>query len=228
MAISQAALLLSSWSPPGSHCSQTGSFWLGIAIQQAKVAGAHQYTSLYGSPSSESQSPEVLKHRKNLKRLWWSIIVTDRILSLYSWRPVQLSRLHLHPDLDSRCPFDPTDFADELERSRVYNSGAKRALVDLFIKMTDLAALLTELLTEALPMSEGPHWHHALHDQEKDRIEEYKERLRSWYDGASGTLPFPSRSPLESEDAAYRPEPPAGHAHDSVVLYTNYLCLLYQ
>lgn len=154
--------------------------------------------------------------------------MTDRIFSLCSWTPVQLSRLHLHPDLDPRCPFNLADFGDEIERSRVYNPGAKRALIELFIMMTDLAALLTELLTEALPIDEGSHWDHTLGDQEKDRIEECKKRLNLWYDRASGTLPFPPRSLLEAQNAANQAEYAAVYAHDSAALYTNYLCLLYQ
>lgn len=228
VAISQATLLLSSWSPSGSHCAQTGSFWLGVAIQQARLAGAHQYRSLYGNFGLESQTPAALKRRNTLKRLWWCIILNDRIMSLSTWRPIQVSRLHLHPDLDARCPFDQADFVDEVERSRVYNSGAKRALIEMFIKMADLAALLTELLAEAMPLDEGPHWDHRYSGQEKDRLEECKNKMTSWYDAASWRLPLPARTPLQNESGLPRPDPPAGHAHDSVVLYTNYLCLIYQ
>lgn len=198
-----------------------------MAIHQAKIVGAHHYTTLYAG-FSESQPLAALKRRNTLKRLWWCIILYDRILCLASWRPLQVSRLHLHPDLDSRRHFELADFMDEIERSRVYNSGAKRALIDVFIKMADLAAILTELLCEALPLDEGPHWDHRFSGQEKERIEECKNKMASWYDEASWRLPLPARRPLESVGAALGSEPAAGQAHESVVLYTNYLCLIYQ
>lgn len=227
IAIAQAALLLSSWSPSATrHCTQTGSFWLAIAIQQAKSAGAHQYKSLYERFGAESRLPAAVKRRNILKRLWWCTIVSDRMQCLCAQKPMLVTVLHFtHEQL--RDSFTLTDFADEIERSRVYNSGAKRTLIQMFMQMTDLARVLTDLLTEVLPPDEGNQWDRGFSEGEKNRIEESKKKMESWYEATRG-LRFPVQDSMEAASRHWTSQPAVAFAHDSVVLYTNFMSLVYQ
>lgn len=227
IAISQAAILLSSWSPPPKpHCAQTGNFWLGVAVQQARLAGAHQYKSLYGQQGTEPRNAVSPTNRNILKRLWWSIIVTDRIHSLCAQQPLQVIPSHFSRK-DMLNTLTLNDFVDEIERSRVYNSGAKRTLIKIFLQITQLSVVLTDLLLEILPPDEMARWDEHFSQDEQNRVVECKRNMEAWYDNASSGL-FSKRDSLENASDNVLPEPAVGFAHDSVVLYTNLMRLMYQ
>lgn len=77
----QGALLLS-YHPPIRNHNKINTFWLGIAIQFPKDAGAHHYHTVIN----------ISDHQKNaLKRLWWCCILRDRIISLGVRRPLQIN-----------------------------------------------------------------------------------------------------------------------------------------
>lgn len=226
--MAQAALLLSSWSPAAKQrCTQTSTFWLSIATQQARLAGAHRYKSLYDVHGAEERSPAARKRRISLKRLWWCLIVTDRMASLFDQKPMQVTTLHFdHEGL--RHSISPADFADEIERSRVYNSGAKKTLVQIFMHMTELAAVLTDLLTKVSPPDEMPQWERQLDEEEQHQIAQCKTKMESWHDEASLGLQFPRWDAKQSASEIGKPELAAGYTHESVALFTNYMCLIYQ
>lgn len=227
IAIAQASLLLSSWSPPAQRrYSQTGSFWLGVAIQQAKMAGAHRFKSLYSTQGANSRSAAAVARRNTLKRLWWCVLLSDRMHSLCAQKPMQVTTVHFGYE-EMRNTLVLADFADEIERSRVYNSGAKKTLIKIFLQMTELAVVLTDLLGEILPPSEMTPWDESLRDEEVFRIGECKRKLQSWYKTASLGL-LTRRDSLESASENGASEPAAGFSHDSVVLYTNFMWLIYQ
>src|SRR5690606_11753257 len=73
LAIAQAALLLSFWSPSTTRKPNTA--WLSLAIQHAKSAEAHHYAAM----PVFSASTHPLQHRKQniLKRIWWCCIIRD-------------------------------------------------------------------------------------------------------------------------------------------------------
>lgn len=227
IAIAQASLLLSSWSPSADRqYSQTGSFWLGVAIRQAKLAGAHQYRSLYREQSAEARYATSLTRQNILKRLWWCTIVTDRMQSLCAQKPIQVTPLHFSHE-DMRNTLTSNDFVDEIERSRVYNSGAKGALLKIFVHISQLAVALTDCLMEILPPNEMARWDGYFGQDDKDRVAECKYKMEAWYDNASIGL-LPKRDSLDKASESAVSDPVVGFAHDSVVLYTNLMRLVYE
>lgn len=224
--IAQTALLLSSWSPrPAPNRAHTSSFWLRVSVEQARLAGAHRYKSLDPGFLSGPRHSRVFKHQNSLKRLWWCIILTDRILSLSWRRPIQVTTAQFDVHSEYDLPFDYTDLADEIERSRVYNSGTKRSLIEIFVQMVRLAVALTDLLVLAWPVNDAPVWNKELGDEDASSIMDCKSRLSSWKSAAARRL-VASGGVGESADRSNGRE--AGFTHDSVVLYTGFLYLLYQ
>lgn len=146
--------------------------------------------------------------------------------SLCVQKPIQVTVLHFgHEEMRNRLVL--TDFADEFERSRVYNSGAKKTLIKIFLQITELAVVLTDLLGEILPSNEINPWDETYCEEEIFRIGECKSKMQLWYKTASLGL-LSRRDSLESASENGSSEPVAGFSHDSVVLYTNFMWLIYQ
>lgn len=231
IAIAQAALLLSSWIPNSGHSrSYTGSTWLGVAIQQAKLAEAHRYASVVPPHWSGSQQSALLKHQNSLKRLWWCIIMYDRVLAVCSRRPIQVTRAHFDLDSSRHEPLGYTDLADEIERSRVYNPGTRKSLVEIFELHTKLAVALTDLLVVVWPLDDAPRWEKRFGDEEMRKIEHCKTQMMSWYREASARFPMP-KDPGPRKSMVGMGNGARGAAdfrHDSVMLYTNLMYMLYQ
>lgn len=231
IAISQAALLLSSWFPnSGLSRAYTGSTWLGIAIQQAKLAEAHRYASVV-PPHRSGNSPQasaLLKHQNSLKRLWWCIIMYDRVIAVCSRRPIQITRAHFDLDSVRHEPLGYADLDDEIERSRVYNPGTRKSLVDIFELHTKLAVVLTDLLVVVWPLDDAPRWEKSFGDEEMRKIENCKMQMLDWYREASARFPIP-KDPGPRKAAFGNGARGAGDfRHDSVLLYTNLMYMLYQ
>jgi hypothetical protein len=217
--ISQAALMLSHWSNNVADAFRKGnSIWLSIAIQNARTAEAHHYSAM---PTCSAMT-NPLEHKKQnvLKRLWWCCVLRDRILPLGLRRSVKITRTHF--DFDANPGLGYNDLADEIDRSRVYNSGTKRCLIEICVQAIELCTVLTDLLTLVFPLDESPGWGKGSEDTEK--VRECKHALRRWYKGA--TLQFP----LFGGDAAPRAKVTGGKEfqHDSVILYTNLMYMYYQ
>lgn len=152
--------------------------------------------------------------------------MSDRIHSLCAQKPIQVTTLHFGYE-EMRNTLVLADFADEIEHSRVYNSGAKKTLIKIFLQMTELAVVLTDLLGEILPLNDMSPWNEGFREEETFRIADCKRKMQSWYKTASLGL-VSRRDSLESASENGASEPVAGFSHDSVVLYTNFMWLIYQ
>lgn len=222
--IAQAALLLSSWLPnSGNSRSYTGITWLTIAIQHAKLAEAHRYASIVPTHWSNAQSSGLRKHQNNLKRLWWSIIMYDRALAISCRRPIQVTRAHFDLDLEKHAPLDVADMADEIERSRVYNPGTRKLLIEIFAQMTKLAVALTDLLVVVWPLDDAPRWEKRFGDEDIRKIEDCKIQMLKWYEEASVKFPIPTDTGTRRNEGRR-----TDFRHDSVILYTNLMYISYQ
>ncbi|KAF6811795.1 fungal specific transcription factor domain-containing protein [Colletotrichum sojae] len=211
LAISQAALLLSYWSPPSSPAlRKPNTAWLAIAIQNAKTVEAHHYAT--------RTAP--LKKRNLLKRLWWCCIIRDRILSLCLRRGVQITRNHF--DFDANGILGYADLLDEIERSRVYNPGTKRCLAEMLEQLVELCVVLTDILILVFPLDDNPGWGREMRPEEQDKVRGCKVALRRWYKGA--TLRFPM---FGGGSVARMKSPGNEFQHDSVILYTNLMYMYY-
>lgn len=228
LAVAQAALLLSSWSTnPTGHNTRISSSWLSISIQQARIAGAHRYSSLQQAQWPQSQRSEVLKHQSALKRLWWCIILRDRIISLMYRRCIQVTRAHFDFDKEAHTPLGTADMASEIERSRVYNSGTKKSLIEVLAHHLRLMVALTDLLELVWPLDESPQWEKRYGDEEAVKVEHCKAQLRSWYQQATARFPMPKGAMSARPNMAGGSRLAGDFHHDSVVLYTNLMYITY-
>lgn len=77
-------------------------------------------------------------------RLWWSILLRDRSLSLGLRRKSQILsfELTMRPDLPNE-----ESFQDEIYESQVYDSRTKRILLTVFREQCQLAVILTKMLS---------------------------------------------------------------------------------
>jgi hypothetical protein len=219
--MSQAALLLSHWSPNFTHAfRKANSMWLGIAIQNAQSAEAHHYSAM--PTYSAIDNPLENKKQNVLKRLWWCCIIRDRILPLGLRRSLKITRDHF--DFDAHSGLGYTDLADEIERSRVYSPGTKRCLIEIFVQLVELCTILTDLITQVFPLDDSPGWGKQGAPGDDDKVKESKIALRRWYKGA--TLRFP----MFGGDAVPRTKVVGGKdcQHDSVILFTNLMYMYYQ
>jgi hypothetical protein len=111
---------------------------MSLAIYYAREARAHNY-------QDPDLSPE---YRPALKRLWWSCILRDRILSL----ALRRSPLIIPHDFDfSLPPLTAEDFSNDQGRSDVYGTRTQKALARIIELQCKLAVVLTDLLTLMFP-----------------------------------------------------------------------------
>ncbi|OJD11753.1 hypothetical protein AJ78_07536, partial [Emergomyces pasteurianus Ep9510] len=111
-----------------------GSLWLTNAIQHAILYGAHLYNS-----ESNINDPQ----RGTKKRLWWSILLRDRILPLGLRRYPQITPQHFDLSLD--C-ITEEDLQDEIHNSEVYNPETKSILANVLRVQCQLAIVLTGVI----------------------------------------------------------------------------------
>lgn len=126
--LSQAALLLTYWSPSdSSRLKRPNSTWLSMAIQNARAAQGPKYATM----QTISKTANVKHHKRqaSLKRLWWCCIIRDRILPLVVRRPLQITRSDF--DFDKNLGLIYEDLQDYVERSSVYNPTVKHQLVGI-------------------------------------------------------------------------------------------------
>ncbi|OAT09007.1 hypothetical protein BDBG_04585 [Blastomyces gilchristii SLH14081] len=132
LAKAQGAILLTYQS--SSIDFHAGSLWLTTAIQHAILYGAHSYNS-----KSNVTDP----HRGTKKRLWWSILLRDRILPLGLRRYPQITPQHFDLSLDCMAE---EDLQDEIQKSEVYNAETKRILANVLRVQCQLAIVLTRVI----------------------------------------------------------------------------------
>lgn len=177
IAISQAALLLSSWSLFSAGIQRNPSIpWLDIAIQQAKNAEAHNYKVIRTWP----------KRRAVLKRLWWCCIIRDRIFGMGMRNGIKITRSDF--DFQSQNALGFADLSDEIEHSKVHDPCTKRRLVEIFELLIELCIMLTDILALAFPLETSSGWREVCLDEE-ERATGYKLALERWHRRA--VLKFP-------------------------------------
>lgn len=236
--IAQAAILLSYWSPPSNPgVRKSNSTWINVAIQHARVAEAHRYSSFGsttpvpndgGGGTRTPPSATQVKRQNVLKRLWWCCVIRDRIFALCMRRSLQITPAHF--DLDANTPLGSADLADEIDKSRVYDADTKRALMDIMSQLFDLCVLLTDILLLVYPLDDAPGLGRPMKPEDLGRVKGGKMALRRWYKAA--TLKFPMFG--GGVAATARASNVAGGSgrrefrHDSVILYTNLMYMYYQ
>lgn len=207
MVKSQAALLLASWSFPGSNVPhKTSTPWLSIAIEHAKNADAHRYRDLETTPHEQAV----------LKRLWWCCILRDRVFSLMARRGIQISCDQF--DFGLAAPLGLSDLADEFHRSKVHDLATKVHLARIFELLMELCIVLTDILPLAYPIEERLGKGDS-HIEDWERILDCRTALRSWHQKANLRL-AKFDSPPKAISRSH------GH-HDSVILYTTLLRMYY-
>ncbi|CAK7225853.1 hypothetical protein SEUCBS140593_006044 [Sporothrix eucalyptigena] len=95
------------------------------------------------------------RHTNVLKRLWWSCLIRDRLLSLGVRRTLQIPRAQF--DVDRHPLLNTADLADEIAYSRVYNLETKKYLVAVVVHIAELCVVLTDVLAMAYP-ADWPVW----------------------------------------------------------------------
>lgn len=221
LAIAQAALLLSFWSPSTTRKPNTA--WLSLAIQHAKSAEAHHYAAM----PVFSASTHPLQHRKQniLKRIWWCCIIRDRTLGLLMRRPIQITRAHF--DFDENPTLGFPDLVDEFERSRVYNAGTKRCLAEVLAQLIELYVVLTDILMLVFPLDDTPGWGREMKPEDAGRVRECKVALRRWYKDATLRFPMFGGGPTPASTMVNNNGIDKEYRHDSVILYTNLMYMYY-
>lgn len=128
------------------------------------------------------------------KRLWWCIILRDRIHSLALRRPTQVG---LERGGIPTKYLDEVDLADEIQNSRVYDPKEKTQLVAIFRLQCHLAIVITELvnityapLWGTVPRSDSQESFYMI-ENEVDRM---KCGLQRWKDTADKVLEIQSTS----------------------------------
>lgn len=203
ISIAQGTLLLS-YHSPNSNETMISFIWLGIAIQFAKTGDAHRY----------NVNNAISRKQRNIyKRLWWCCILRDRIYPLGARRPIQITPEHF--DFTVK-PLVIEDLGNEIERSMVYDARTKRTLAELLFTQCELAVALTNVIMTVYPNDVSPDLsllNEANLEQSMSRVENCKNTLARWYDGA--TIRFPTPAGL-------------GDSHESVILYTNLMYIYFQ
>lgn len=138
----------------------------------------------------------------------------DRSLALGLRVPIQITPDCLEANIDM-LTFQ--DLHSDIEHSKVYSSGTRRLLVDLFVGQCELAVKLTRVIMLAYPANErSPSMRtgqdeHKL-DEDLAAVEEAKSGLAVWYESAMRRFPTPAG---------------LGDTHPSIVLYTNLLYIIF-
>ncbi|TPX21289.1 hypothetical protein DIZ76_015245 [Coccidioides immitis] len=179
-----------------------GSLWLTSAIQNALLLEAHNYHKL--------NHDDPLRNTK--KRLWWSILLRDRILPLGLRRHLQIASPNFDLSLD--C-MDERDMQEEMYCSEVYNVETKRHLAKVLNLQCQLAMVLTDVVatvyaangfTQPPPMTETE-----LEASVADVVG-FRENLAHWArDAKAAFAPF------------HGPKKP----HESVILYSELTNMYY-
>ncbi|KAL2817596.1 hypothetical protein BJX63DRAFT_440734 [Aspergillus granulosus] len=128
LAQAQGAILLSHHASAAEP--HAGTDWLSRAIQSA--------LTLDNSPGPHSPVDSISK-----KRLWWSIVLRDRCLSLALHRRTQMPVINPSLGIDT---LDEGDFADEIMNSYVYDPPTKRVLAKVLKEHYELALALSDMM----------------------------------------------------------------------------------
>ncbi|KAM5364609.1 hypothetical protein ACJZ2D_011390 [Fusarium nematophilum] len=166
--IAQTAVLMTLWCPAEVQPRPENSAWLQTAIDHAQFVDAHRaWEPSAGLPHEGAQS-EYGPHM--LRRLWSCCLVRDRFLSVGLRRIVQITKLQ--PTIIT------ADFDDEIGGSEVHNAETKQLLARIFVRLTSLCNILTDILLVVSPSDDHP----GLEHEAKRTLIESRAKLREWYD----------------------------------------------
>lgn len=162
----------------------SGTRWLSVATQLAKSIEADLF----------SHDPKRNYETVARKRLWWCIILRDRVHSLALRRPTQVS---LERGGIPTKYLDEIDLADEIQNSRVYDPKEKTQLVAIFQLQCHLAIVITDLVN----ITYAPLWgtvrksqsHETFYTIENE-VDRMKCGLQRWRDAANNVLEKQSTS----------------------------------
>ncbi|KAK2774854.1 hypothetical protein FQN53_003469 [Emmonsiellopsis sp. PD_33] len=201
LAKSQGSILLTYQS--SSIDLHAGSIWLTNAIQHAILYGAHLYNS-----KANVNDPQ----KETKKRLWWSILLRDRILPLGLRRHLQITPQHFDLSLD--CMTED-DLQDEIYGSEVYNPETKRLLANVLRVQCQLAIVLTGVIMIVYAPS-GLSQPKAMTEKEFMKtlreIEDIRASLAQWANEAKAAF-----GSIFASDSV----------HESVTLYSNLTFMYY-
>lgn len=178
ISLGQAALLFTFW--PGAlraGPAKSNSMWLSTAIQHAKSLRAHRLVSNAGQNKQAAIPPQT---RISLRRLWWCCYIRDRILALGLRRTLRIPEKY--------PPLVLEDFENEIHRSRVYNAESKRRFFDIFIQISNLCVVVTDLLRLCSTSEDGIECETNITDHDH-AIANCTFQLQEWYDGAKKQFP---------------------------------------
>ncbi|KAL3485065.1 fungal-specific transcription factor domain-containing protein [Aspergillus germanicus] len=133
----QIALLLSFYNSNTDLMSNSN--WLTTAIDHAQANYAHKHSDMLLLED---------KRRKLLKRLWWSCVLRDRMISMGMRRPLQIPPSRFRTSDEPLCL---ADLQDEVHGSAVYTADVKLSLAWLFIRLCHFTDAVTELLSILYP-----------------------------------------------------------------------------
>ncbi|KAH7127335.1 hypothetical protein EDB81DRAFT_662501 [Dactylonectria macrodidyma] len=143
VAIAQAAILLSFWTPPLNEMDDMpNTRWLRIAVEYARRADAHVYSAM--------ETPKQIEH-KSIRRLWWCCIMRDRILALGLRRSILLSRADFHFEKHLNRVY--SDMKEEIFRSQVHSQKVRQDLAKITCKTFELCVALTDVLLLVSPLN---------------------------------------------------------------------------
>ncbi|KAH9207140.1 hypothetical protein DL95DRAFT_468950 [Leptodontidium sp. 2 PMI_412] len=171
IAIAQSALLLSFYHSEREPVANTS--WLRIAIQFAMFEKAHLFMQMRESLSREKYLC--------MKRLWWSVLHRDRVLSLGSRRPLQVSSDLFDPSQDPLCE---ADLEPEFTYSCVYSAGVKTALARVLISQVNLTVVLTDVIALIYPVRNDHHFDDPDRSTTRtlpDKLQDCRQGLSEWF-----------------------------------------------
>lgn len=114
----------------------TANLWLAHAIQAATQASP--------KPQERAENAPRTIQTSLYDRLWWSILLRDRIITLGLRRRPQV--LSFEMNLINGIPSE-AEFESEINGSRVYDAETRRTLFIAFRDLCQLAILLTEMVS---------------------------------------------------------------------------------
>ncbi|OQE42261.1 hypothetical protein PENCOP_c004G07000 [Penicillium coprophilum] len=185
----QGAVLLTHYT--SADDTQSGSLWVTRAIEHAMLVDAEPLSSVDNVKMS-------LK-----KRLWWSILLRDRSLSIGLRRRPQVTSISLHGWSDW---LSTEDFEEELHQSRVYDYDTKKSLLKGLQKQCELAVLLTGLLNLAFTQQKTPRRLLSMIEFQGLllRTKSIKKSLKEWELSIQPLSPPRKTSPSDGNDAVER------------------------
>ena len=111
-----------------------GSLWIEYAIRIAMTLNSYPLI-----PEIEGAD------QPTIKRLWWSILLRDRSLSLGLRRHPQVTSIDFM--IDKEWSLNEADFEEEFKNSKVYTESVKRQLFAALQEQWQLSLLLTDALS---------------------------------------------------------------------------------